>query len=277
MKQAVSHYSQCEKVEYIYIIWSEDRPPPPTYIKAYARYDNPKVYIVCAFLTIVVTTSNYQVEFLVFEEDSLNNRFKPISKPHTDGIFSIDDDMQVPCNELDFAFDVWRTSKDSIVGFMPRVHIRGSEGQLVYRCWWRVWWYGTYSIILTKAAFLHHKFFELYTHGMDRRVREYVDKNRNCEDIAMQFLTSNVTKLPPVFVKGHLTDMGALNGISTSKNFVTAGHMTSRSQCLRDLAGLFGGNPLLETHTIVDSATNRWFNAPSTWFEFISSDLWSNE
>ena len=94
---------------------------------------------------------------------------------------------------------------------------------------WRMWREGAYSIILTKAAFLHHKYFDMYTNIMPVSIREYVDENRNCEDIAMQYLISNHTGLPPLYVKGHLSDYGALGGISTSKNVLVAGHMTRYS------------------------------------------------
>ena len=65
-------------------------------------------------------------------------------------------------------------------------------------------WHGFYSIILTKAAFLHHDYFGLYTSAMPSAIRSLVDSERNCEDIAMQFLISNSTGLPPVYIKGHL-------------------------------------------------------------------------
>ena len=66
----------------------------------------------------------------------------------------------------------------------------------------------------------------MYTNTMPVSIRAYIDENRNCEDIAMQFLISNHTGLPPLYVKGHLSDYGALGGISTSKNVLVAGHMT---------------------------------------------------
>ena len=130
----------------------------------------------------------------------------------------VDDDMRVPCTELDFAFDVWRGSQQSIVGFMPRVHLRDASGALTYRAWWKVWLTGSYSIVLTKAAFLHHKYFQMYFDRMPPAILAHIDSKRNCEDIAMQFLVSNYTDLPPVFVKGHLTDLGVFGGISTSQN-----------------------------------------------------------
>lgn len=208
------------------------------------------------------------------ETGSLNNRFRPLDGPHLDAVLSVDDDMRISCGDLNLAYDVWRSSPRSMVGFMPRMHLRQANGQLVYRCWWRVWWHGWYSIILTKAAIMHHDFFGMYTHSMPQSIRDLVDNKRNCEDIAMQFLMANSTGLPPIYVKGHLDDLGAVGGISTSQNFITAKHMSSRSDCLNQLAEIYGRVPLVESRMIVDSASNGWTNAPSTWFEYLSSDLW---
>lgn len=215
-----------------------------------------------------------QVSFIVHDSVSLNNRFKPLGDlPHHDAIFAVDDDIRVPCHELGLGFEAWRNNPNSIVGYIPRIHIRGSGGYLYYRCWWNVWWYGAYSMILTKAAFLNHKFLDLYTNKMPASIRKYVDDNRNCEDIAMQFLIANETNLGPVYIKGHLDDEGATGGIST-QNFTNAGHMGARSDCLNDLVKIYGKNPLVKSHIIIDSAANGWTNAPSTWYEYISSDLW---
>jgi hypothetical protein len=213
------------------------------------------------------------VDFRIETVDSLNSRFRPIEGPHNDAIFSVDDDMRVPCEDLMLAHEVWRGRSRSIVGFMPRIHIR-RNGKLEYRCWWRVWWHGTYSIILTKAAILHHDFFGLYMQDRHQSVRELVDRRRNCEDIAMQFLVANETSLPPIYVKGHLDDKGALGGISTRQNIVKAGHMQERSDCLNDLEKLYHKVPLVSSKMIVDSAGNGWTNAPSTTYEYLSSDLW---
>jgi hypothetical protein len=256
VQDSIEFYAQCEIVKHVYVIWSESQPPP---LKLTSKYGNWKT-----------PTVQFQRE----ATGSLNNRFKPLQGPHTTGIFSIDDDVRVPCDDLALGFEVWRGSQRSLVGYIPRVHIRSKASGLVYRCWWRVWWHGVYSIILTKAAFLHHDFFEMYTNDMPKSIRLLVDESRNCEDLAMQFLMANSTGLPPIYVKGHLTDLGVLNGISTTKSAVTAGHMDGRSKCLNSLAAVYGKVPLVVSHTIVDSAANGWTNRPSTWFEYISSDLW---
>ena len=217
-----------------------------------------------------------QVAFIQHPTDSLNNRFKPIEGPHDRAIFAADDDIRVPCSDLDLAYETWLSSDKSIVGFMPRLHLRKktNNAKLVYKCWWNVWWYGAYSIVLTKAAFISHDYFGIYTNEMQASIRELVDKERNCEDIAMQFLVYHRSNLPPVFVRGHLQDLGVLNGISTSKNIVSAGHMDKRSECLNSLVDIYKVNPLIRSHVIVDTASNGWTNFPSTWMEYISSDLW---
>lgn len=55
-------------------------------------------------------------------EDNLNNRFKPIKDLANDAIFSIDDDIIVPCRTLEFGFRVWQSAPDAMVGFVPRAH-----------------------------------------------------------------------------------------------------------------------------------------------------------
>eukprot|EP01041_Mallomonas_annulata_P012676 gene12676-26700_t len=258
MKDAVKHYSRCEVVGFIYVVWSETTPPPnQREVESYS-------------------TPNTKVLFNIHENDSLNNRFIPLAGPHTETIFAVDDDIRVPCSELNLGYQTWRSSPHAIIGFMPRIHIRGSLGWN-YRCWWTVWWKGTYSIILTKAAFLHHNYFDLYTNKMPIEIRQYVDANMNCEDIAMQFLIANTTNQPPIYLKGHLQDLGVFNGISTSKDLISAGHMSKRSECLNDMTALFHRMPLVLSHTIVESAANGWSSMPSSIWEFISSDLWNFE
>ena len=38
----------------------------------------------------------------------LNNRFRPYSCIRTLGVFSVDNDMLIPMNYMDFVFDTWR-------------------------------------------------------------------------------------------------------------------------------------------------------------------------
>ena len=53
----------------------------------------------------------------------------------------------------------------------------------------------------------YHDYLHMYTHTMPAAVRQYVDDNGNCEDIAMQFLVANTSTLPPVYVRGRLRNI----------------------------------------------------------------------
>ena len=87
----------------------------------------------------------------VHDVDSLNNRFRPLLPIETEAVFSVDDDLHVPCETLDFTHGVWRAAPRAMVGFMPRMHGAGPGGRLVYETWWHVWRHGVYSLILTKV------------------------------------------------------------------------------------------------------------------------------
>lgn len=41
-----------------------------------------------------------------FPTTSLNNRFVPPGGLRTDAVFAVDDDIRVPCQDLDFAYEV---------------------------------------------------------------------------------------------------------------------------------------------------------------------------
>jgi hypothetical protein len=112
LKQSVAHYASCRGTDAIHVVWSEIDPPSET-LKAYLK-------------KIVFSKSQTfhkpNFKFDINEEDDLNNRFKPIEQLRTDAIFSVDDDVVVPCSTLDFAFTVWQSAPFSMVGFVPRMH-----------------------------------------------------------------------------------------------------------------------------------------------------------
>ncbi|MCL7042793.1 hypothetical protein MKW94_021599 [Papaver nudicaule] len=121
-----------------------------------------------------------------------------------------------------------------MVGFVPRIHL-GEEkkqnlSQHTYGGWLSVWWMGTYSMVLSKAAFFHKKYLGLYTNQMPASIRDYVSKIRNCEDITMSFLVANETGAPPIWVKGKILEIGS-TGISG-----LGGHNKRRSECVNKFA-----------------------------------------
>ena len=112
LKQSISHYTTCTGLDSIHIVWSEPDPPSDSLKKV---------------LNHIVDSNardgrQVELKFDINTEDSLNNRFKEINDLKTDAIFSIDDDVIFPCSSVEFAFNVWQSAPDTMVGFVPRIH-----------------------------------------------------------------------------------------------------------------------------------------------------------
>ena len=112
LKQSISHYTRCGGLDSIHVVWSE--PDPPS-------------HSLRQFLDHIVHSNardgrQVELKFDINTEDSLNNRFKEIKDLKTDAVFSIDDDVIFPCFSVEFAFKVWLSAPDTMVGFVPRVH-----------------------------------------------------------------------------------------------------------------------------------------------------------
>ncbi|XP_043697649.1 glycosylinositol phosphorylceramide mannosyl transferase 1-like [Telopea speciosissima] len=247
LKQAVGHYASCSGADAIRVVWSESDPPSES-LKAYLKH---------IVQSKSQTAHKPNFKFDLNEEDNLNNRFKPIEDPRTDAIFSVDDDVIVPCTTLDFAFTVWQSAPSTMVGFVPRMHWLDVEKDGVayykYGGWWSVWWMGTYSMVLSKAAFFHRKYLDFYTYTMPSSIHDYVSRERNCEDIAMSLLVANATGAPPIWVKGKIYEIGS-SGISSLN-----GHSSRRNKCLNDFVSLYGTMPLVSTNLKAVDARHEWF------------------
>ncbi|GAV56776.1 Glyco_transf_64 domain-containing protein [Cephalotus follicularis] len=247
LKQSLAHYSSCGGLDSIHIVWSEPTLPS----------DSLKEFLYHILQSNSRDGRRVKLKFDINEEDSLNNRFKEIKDLETDGVFSIDDDVIFPCSTVEFAFKVWQSAPDTMVGFVPRRHwidkSKGNTNWYVYGGWWSVWWTGTYSMVLSKAAFFHKKYLSLYTNEMPASIKEYITKNRNCEDIAMSFLVANETNAPPIWVKGKIFEIGS-TGISS-----LGGHSDMRSQCVNIFAAEFGRMPLVTTSVKAVDSRNAWF------------------
>ena len=257
------------------------------------------------------------VEILIKAKDSLNSRFEPIPQLKTTSVFMVDDDIRVSCSSLLLAFQAWEKYPNSMVGYYPRLAssptsiqkitsklISGgsdkggssssSSSRLVYNAWPIVWWRQKFNIILTKASFIHSKYLELYTndHYFPKEIKDHVDRNKNCEDIAMSMLVANYTKhdrssssslllpkttttstsiAPPIYVEGQVSDLGLFGGISTSNT----GHFATRSDCLTQLTEIFHSkgwkSPLDDEFDLTERSWIR--HAPGFWWQSNPSNI----
>mmetsp|Transcript_6231 Transcript_6231/g.9091 ORF Transcript_6231/g.9091 Transcript_6231/m.9091 type:complete len:199 (-) Transcript_6231:79-675(-) len=195
----------------------------------------------------------------------------------------VDDDIRISCRTLEESHNAWKANKDALVGYFPRTHALKSD-IIVYHTWLSVYLSRKFSIILTKACFLHKKYMALYSSDEHpQAIRDYVDEKFNCEDIAMAMLVSNATKsslnsVHMVYTEGAAYDSGIFGGISTG-----SGHFTSRTQCLTDLSRIYEKHgwglplynvPLKNNSWLKHFPGYSWQIQPSGIFEwFPSADL----
>ena len=106
------------------------------------------------------------------------------------------------------------------------------------------------SMVLTGAAFYHKYYAYHYTHTMPQAIRDKVDEFRNCEDLAMNFLISHLTRQPPVKVTSRWTFKCPGCPITLSED---ESHFLERHQCINFFAEVYGYMPLLNTQYRVDS------------------------
>ena len=134
LRRAVEHYTQCDVVDAVRVVWTEGGTPPATdgwRIGGAAGVDGAP-----------------RVQFDVLP-DSLNSRFTPLPALRTRAIFAVDDDVeararwawmwreprcsnpdvsdlplpQASCDDLALALEAWRNAERTLVGFYPRLHV----------------------------------------------------------------------------------------------------------------------------------------------------------
>lgn len=181
-------------------------------------------------------------------KNSLNNRFLPFDVIETEAILSVDDDAHLRHDEILFGFRVWRENRDRVVGFPGRFHAWDLNNNAA-------WNYNSnysceLSMVLTGAAFFHKYYTYLYTYTLPQAIRDKVDEYMNCEDIAMNFLVSHITRKPPVKVTSRWTFRCPGCPISLSEDDT---HFQERHKCINYFTQIFGYMPLLNTQFRADS------------------------
>ncbi len=269
LQEIVQNYTRSPLVHKVVLLWGNPDLPAPTVeellhpinVTAEGRQLLPIPSPGAAAVTVVET-----------HDRSLNQRFVP--RPDiikTRAVFVCDDDIGLSEEDLHFGFRVWQENMNRIVGFFARAHTWSYKSQ--------GWVYDSkptkgYSIILTKAMFIDHNFFNDYTYRMTHKTRDFVDQHRNCEDILMNFVVSGKTGLGPLMVDGSLRDWG--DSRNSEKLFVqvtncpwtqlyqlffwfsdvcslqeaissTGNHQTERHACINTFAELLGGMHLRNT------------------------------
>ncbi|XP_068505449.1 exostosin-1 isoform X3 [Syngnathus scovelli] len=213
----------------IVVLWNSDNPLPP-------RDKWPSTSVPLAVIQ--------------GQSKTMSSRFYPHDVIVTDAILSLDEDSVLSTNEVDFAFIVWQSFPERIVGYPARSHYwDGSRS-----CWgYTSKWTNDYSMVLTGAAFYHRYYHYLFSSYVPSSLLTMVDQMANCEDILMNFLVSAVTKQAPVKVtqKKQYKETMMSQG-SKSSRWADPDHFAERQTCVNTFSRWLGFMPLLHSQMRLD-------------------------
>ncbi|XP_016297415.1 exostosin-1b [Sinocyclocheilus anshuiensis] len=192
------------------------------------------------------------VPIIVIEGENkvMSSRFQPYDSIISDAVLSLDEDTVLSTTEVDFAFTVWQSFPERIVGYPARSHFWDNNKE---RWGYTSKWTNDYSMVLTGAAIYHRYYHFLYTNFLPNSLKSMVDQLANCEDILMNFLVSAVTKLPPIKVtqkKQYKETMMAQS--SRASRWADPDHFAQRQTCMNKFASWFGGMPLVHSQMRLD-------------------------
>uniref|UniRef100_A0AAQ4RFM4 Exostosin glycosyltransferase 1b n=1 Tax=Gasterosteus aculeatus aculeatus TaxID=481459 RepID=A0AAQ4RFM4_GASAC len=184
------------------------------------------------------------------ENKVMSSRFLPYETISTDAVLSLDEDTVLSTTEVDFAFTVWQSFPERIVGYPARSHFwDGNKERWGYTSKWT----NDYSMVLTGAAIYHRYYHHLYTNYLPTSLKGMVDQLANCEDILMNFLVSAVTKLPPIKVTQKKQYKETMMGQSSrASRWADPDHFAQRQTCMNKFASWFGAMPLVHSRMRLD-------------------------
>ncbi|XP_063565518.1 exostosin-1 isoform X1 [Gorilla gorilla gorilla] len=192
------------------------------------------------------------VPVIVIEGESkvMSSRFLPYDNIITDAVLSLDEDTVLSTTEVDFAFTVWQSFPERIVGYPARSHFWDNSKE---RWGYTSKWTNDYSMVLTGAAIYHKYYHYLYSHYLPASLKNMVDQLANCEDILMNFLVSAVTKLPPIKVTQKKQYKETMMGqTSRASRWADPDHFAQRQSCMNTFASWFGYMPLIHSQMRLD-------------------------
>ncbi|KAL6646171.1 hypothetical protein ACP70R_017779 [Stipagrostis hirtigluma subsp. patula] len=206
---------------------------------------------------------------------SLNSRFLPDPSIRTAAVAVADDDVLPDAAALSFAFAAWQQAASArrgspLVGFFPRSHhLDLARGRWAYTAAEP----GRYSMVLTKFMVLSADLLHRYSCSPElAAARAVVDRERNCEDILMNFVAAEEAGAGPVFAEaGSVRDWGdprndanagdgeggAMRDVGLSSTGGTS-HWEKRGECITEFHRLLGSMPLRYSHgKVVEAAVGE--------------------
>ncbi|KAK4271445.1 hypothetical protein QN277_020144 [Acacia crassicarpa] len=244
LRSISSTYSASPLVSSVLILWGN--PSTPNHILTQFSHNLSISSLGSASISLIRQPSS-----------SLNARFLPRSSIETHAVLICDDDVMVDHKSFEFAFHVWASNPNRLIGLFARSH----DLDLSRKEWIYTVHPDRYSIILTKFMILRSDY--LYSYSCEggapmAEMRRTVDEMRNCEDILMNLVVADRTNVGPILVGAErVRDYGdARNddegvGEKKKKGVRDVGlssrrgeHRKRRGRCIREFHRLLGKMPL---------------------------------
>ncbi|KAM0744517.1 hypothetical protein ACQRIT_001006 [Beauveria bassiana] len=228
---AMQTYNRRDELnETLHAILSEDIPSLLEVVVVWNNVDDPAP-------ADYVSKHRVPVRYRQSPVNSLNQKLWPDPAYKTQAILLSDDDVHYHPSDVEFAFQAWREfGRHRMTGALARCAEPIEDGKLRYSLCAED--QDAYAMVLTNLAFAHISFLDYYwsDEADMTKMRKYVDRHMNCEDIAMNHVTSLLTGQGPLQVAGRkrYVNMEPASGISRKP-----GHIGARSQCLDDFADIF--------------------------------------
>lgn len=244
LQSIVAAYSGSSIVSSILLLWGN--PTTPAQVLDQLYHNLTRHSLGTASISLIQQSSS-----------SLNARFLPrASGVDTRAVLICDDDVEVDKKSLEFAFSVWRSNPDRLVGMFVRSHGFDLQG--------KEWIYTVhpdkYSILLTKFMMMKQDYLFEYScnGGVEmEEMRKIVDRMRNCEDILMNFVAADKLRAGPIMVGAErVRDWGdARNEEQEQEEVREVGlssrrveHRKRRGNCIREFHRVMGKMPLMYSY-----------------------------
>ena len=221
----IKNLAACPQLMEVLILWSSEVKPPPSKDWAFlgGLSDNTQ-------LRLIHTNST--------------TRFLHANLVCTNAILYLDEDVTITTDEINFAFQVWKTFQDRIVGFSARTHYWDERR--------KVWAYSSvlsseYSMVLTSAAFIHRKYPKLLIENLSVSLTTAMRSFPDCEHILINFLVAQIIKHPPIKVTQRRIISDSQESFEKkSRNF------SQKQTCMNIFFSGFGNMPLLKSNLRLD-------------------------
>lgn len=246
LQSIAATYSACPSVSSVQILWGN----PSTSSNLLAEL---------AHNLSISTFGTTSISLIRQSTSSLNARFLPRSSIATRAVLICDDDVEVDAKSVEFAFRIWRTNPDRLIGLFARSH----DIDLQNRAWIYTVHPEKFSIVLTKFLMMKTEYLQKYSCGGGtamEEARRIVDEMRNCEDILMNFVAAEEANAGPVMVGAEMVrdwgdarnNEGDRNGGRRLESTVSkvglssrrSKHRKRRGDCIREFHRVLGRMPL---------------------------------